>query len=69
MPLHDVKCSKCDHIQEFFYQPGEKPSRYNCELCSKLQKFTPMISSPLIKIAGERPIEKQLEQSASDGLF
>jgi len=69
MPLHDVKCSECDHIQEFFYQPGGRPSKYSCELCNKLQKFAPMLGSPRIVMSGERPIEKELEKSAADGLF
>jgi len=28
-----------------------------------------MLSSPIIKMAGGRPVEAALEQSASDGLF
>ena len=69
MPLHDVKCSQCDHIQELFYQPGERPTNYTCNYCDKTQDFKPMISASMIKMSGERPIETQLEQSASDGLF
>ena len=33
MPLHDVKCSKCVHTEEIFYQPGYKPSNYECNKC------------------------------------
>jgi predicted nucleic acid-binding Zn ribbon protein len=69
MPLHDVKCSYCGHIEEIFFQPGNRPNTVICENCDYLQKFKPMLSSPIIKMAGERPVEAALEQSASDGLF
>jgi len=69
MPLHDVKCSKCVHTEEIFYQPGYRPTNYKCNKCGKLQEFKPLLSSPIIKMAGERPIEKELERSAADGLF
>ena len=63
MPLHDVKCLKCRHIEEIFYQPLQKPSNYKCNKCGKLQKFKPLLSSPIIKMAGERQVEKNLEKS------
>ena len=69
MPLHDVKCSKCLQTEEIFYQPGSKPSNYECNKCGKLQDFKPLLSSPIIKMAGERQIERALEKSAGDGLF
>ena len=69
MPLHDVKCSKCGHIQEFFYQPGFRPSDYCCNNCDKIQDFKPLLSSPMIIMADARPIEKELEKSAADGSF
>ena len=69
MPLHDVKCSYCGHIEEIFFQPGNRPSTVICENCDYLQKFKPMLSTPIIKMAGERPVETALEQSAADGLF
>ena len=69
MPLHDVKCSKCGHIQESLYQPGFKPETYICNSCDEVQDFKPLLSSPRIVMAGERPIEKELEKSAADGLF
>ena len=69
MPLHDVKCLKCRHIEEIFYQPSQKPSKYKCNKCEKVQKFKPLLSSPIIKMAGERPVERELEKSAADGLF
>ena len=69
MPLHDVKCSKCGHIQELFFQPGNRPSTYSCDWCDRVQDFKPLLSSPRIVMAGERPVEAELEKSASDGLF
>jgi predicted nucleic acid-binding Zn ribbon protein len=69
MPLHDVKCSYCGHIEEIFYQPGDRPDQYVCNHCDKIQRFKPMLSTPIIKMAGERPVETALEQSAADGLF
>jgi DNA-directed RNA polymerase subunit RPC12/RpoP len=69
MPLHDVKCSYCGHIEEILFQPGNRPNEYVCNYCDKIQRFKPMLSSSIIKIAGERPVEAALEQSASDGLF
>tara|TARA_R100001082_G_scaffold2428_1_gene2152 strand:+ start:6251 stop:6460 length:210 start_codon:yes stop_codon:yes gene_type:complete len=69
MPLHDVKCSKCGHIQEFLYQPGSKPKTYICNHCDKIQDFKPLLSPPRIVMAGTRPIEKELEKDAADGVF
>ena len=69
MPLHDVKCSQCDHIQELFFQPSDRPNTYVCNNCDYVQKFKPLIGSTLIKMAGERPNESQLEKDASNGLF
>ena len=69
MPLHDVKCSYCGHIEEILFQPGNRPKEYVCNYCDKIQRFKPMLSSSIIKIAGERPVEAALEQSVSDGLF
>ena len=69
MPLHDVKCSKCGHIEEFFYQPGSRPDQITCSKCNLIQDFKPLLSSPRIVMAGERPIERQLEQDASNGVF
>ena len=69
MPLHDVKCSQCGHIEEIFFQPGNRPDTVICNNCDKIQKFKPILSSPIIKMAGERPVEAALEQSAADGLF
>ena len=40
-----------------------------CNNCDKIQKFKPILSSPIIKMAGERPVEAALEQSAAAGLF
>ena len=69
MPLHDVKCSQCGHIEEIFFQPGNRPNTVVCDKCDKCQKFKPILSPPIIKMAGERPVEAALEQSAADGLF
>ena len=69
MPLHDVKCSQCGHIEEIFFQPADRPNTVICNYCDKIQRFKPMLSSPIIKMAGERPVEAELEKSAADGLF
>ena len=69
MPLHDVKCLKCAHEEEVFYQPGNRPKTYTCNWCDEHQEFKPLLGSPRIVMAGERPVEAALEQSAADGLF
>ena len=69
MPLHDVKCSKCAHEEEVFYQPGDRPKTYICSGCDRVQDFKPLLSSPRIVMAGERPVEAELERAAADGEF
>ena len=69
MPLHDVKCSYCGHIEEILFQPGNRPNEYVCNYCDKIQRFKPMLSSSIIRMAGERPVEEEVEKSAADGLF
>jgi len=69
MPLHDVKCSECGHIEEILYQHPYRPYNYACDECKKVQRFRPLISSPRIVIGGTRQIEMELEKSAADGLF
>ena len=69
MPLHDVKCSYCGHIEEIFYQPSDEPKDYICDQCGEFQNYKPLLGSPIIKMAGARPVEKELEKSAADGLF
>ena len=32
MPLHDVKCLNCGHVQEIFYLPGDKPDEVDVML-------------------------------------
>ena len=64
MPLHDVKCLRCDHIQEVFYFVNEKPKVMKCEKC-KSEKTKYLIGKPAIKFGGDI-WEKQMEQEASD---
>jgi len=67
MPLHDVKCLKCDHIHEAFWLPSQKPQVVLCEKC-QCEETEILLGAPRIDM-GKRPIEKQLEKDASDGLF
>ena len=67
MPLHDVKCLKCDHIQEAFWLPNQKPKVILCEKCN-YKKTKVLLGSPRIDMGGSL-IEKRLERDASDGLF
>ena len=69
MPLHDVKCSRCGHVEEILYLPGDKPSTVVCNNCDHPQKFRALLSSPKIVMGGQRPVESEIEQAASDGLF
>ncbi len=52
MPLHDVKCLRCDHIQEVFYLVNEKPKVMKCEKC-KSEKTKYLIGKPAIKFGGD----------------
>jgi Zn finger protein HypA/HybF involved in hydrogenase expression len=67
MPLHDVKCLKCDHIQEAFWLPTQKPNIILCEKC-KSKETEVLLGSPRIDMGGSL-VEKQLERDASDGIF
>ncbi len=66
MPLHDIKCTSCGHTEEIFFQPAHKPKYTRCSKCSSRSEILP--GKPLIDMKS-RPIEKQLEKEASDGLF
>ncbi len=64
MPLHDVKCLRCGHIQEVFYLPNERPDEQKCNSCgSKQTRY--LISPAAIKFGGNI-WEKQIEQEAAD---
>lgn len=67
MPLHDVKCLRCDHIQEAFWLPTDKPETILCDICDS-SKTQVLLGSPRIDMGG-RLVEKQLERDASDGVF
>ena len=64
MPLHDVKCLKCGHIQEVFFLPNEKPDEQICQRCNS-NKTRYLISAASIKFGGDI-WEKQIEQEAAD---
>jgi hypothetical protein len=66
MPLHDTKCTSCGHTEEIFFQPAHRPKQIRCSQCNRISKILP--GKPLIDMQN-RPIEKQLEREASDGLF
>ena len=64
MPLHDVKCLNCGHVQEIFYLPGDKPDEIRCNSCnSKNTKY--VMSAPVINFGGDI-WERQVEQEAAD---
>ena len=64
MPLHDVKCLRCDHIQEVFYFVNKKPKVTECEKCGS-EETRYLIGKPAIKFGGDI-WEKQMEQEAAD---
>jgi predicted nucleic acid-binding Zn ribbon protein len=64
MPLHDVKCLKCDHINEVFWQPTEKPTKIKCELCGCADTSV-LLGSPKIGFGGTKS-EKNLEAQAAE---
>jgi predicted nucleic acid-binding Zn ribbon protein len=66
MPLHDIKCSKCGHIEEIFFQPSQKPSSFSCIRCNGDSKI--MLGTPRIDMQ-DRPIERRLEREAANGVF
>ena len=66
MPLHDVKCSECGHIEEIFFLPADRPSSFSCIICAGESNIIP--GSVIINM-NNRPIEKQLERDAADGLI
>lgn len=70
MPLHDVKCSECGHVQEIFFQPADEPETYECAICevNNPYKYSVLPGKPIIDMQ-ERTIEKRLERDAGDGLF
>jgi hypothetical protein len=67
MPLHDVKCSRCDHIQEEFWLPTDKPDTILCNICHS-PRTKVLLGLSRIDMGG-RLVEKQLERDASDGVF
>lgn len=68
MPLHDVKCPKCGHIREIFFQPTNRPNQVICPKCNITSKFKPLLGTPIINM-NDRPVERQLERDAGDGIF
>tara|TARA_Y100001951_G_C11191031_1_gene211531 strand:+ start:396 stop:599 length:204 start_codon:yes stop_codon:yes gene_type:complete len=67
MPLHDVKCSACGHIEEFFWLPTERPEQISCNKCG-CERTDVLLGCPTINMGG-RPVEKELERQAADGVF
>ncbi len=64
MPLHDVKCLRCDHIQEAFWLPNQKPNKILCEQCGS-DNTKIIIGKPNINVINNK-YEKQLESEAAD---
>lgn len=64
MPLHDVKCLKCGHIQEAFWQPTEKPSTIKCDKCYCVK--TEVMPGKLIIGSEGYESESKLEKQADE---
>lgn len=67
MPLHDVKCSRCGRVEEFFWLPTERPTTLECGNCGS-ERMEILLGSPMIDMGG-RPGERALEKAAADGVF
>ena len=64
MPLHDVKCLKCGHIDEAFWQPTEKPQTLLCNNCDSLE-YEVIPGRSRIGFGGSET-ERKLEQQAAE---
>lgn len=64
MPLHDVKCSKCGHIQESFWLPTEKPEKISCNNCQSLR--TKVLPGRARISFGGVQAERELESEAAE---
>jgi len=59
MPLHDVKCSKCGHIQESFWLPTEKPEKISCNNCQSTKVLPGRARISFGGVQAERELESE----------